>query len=96
MKKLLVGSFILFLSANVFAGEVSQYAGPYAGLHFGYSQGDSKGYETDTGVANGTTADKGSLSKYIFGGRLGDYKYYDMHQVIASALYKSKSELEKI
>ena len=35
-------------------------------------------------------------SKYIFGGRLGDYKYYDMHQVIASALYKSKSELEKI
>lgn len=71
MKKLLVGSFILFLSANVFAGEVSQYAGPYAGLHFGYSQGDSKGYETDTGVANGTTADKGSLSKYIFGGDVG-------------------------
>ena len=22
----------------------------------------------------------------IFGGRLGDFKYYDMHQVIASAL----------
>jgi UDP-galactopyranose mutase len=25
-------------------------------------------------------------SKYIFGGRLGQYKYYDMHQVIRSAL----------
>ena len=29
--------------------------------------------------------------KYIFGGRLADYKYYDMHQVIASALNKIKS-----
>jgi UDP-galactopyranose mutase len=26
--------------------------------------------------------------KYIFGGRLAEYKYYDMHQVIASALNK--------
>lgn len=25
-------------------------------------------------------------SKYIFGGRLAEYKYYDMHQIIASAL----------
>ena len=25
-------------------------------------------------------------SKVIFGGRLAEYKYYDMHQVIASAL----------
>jgi UDP-galactopyranose mutase len=24
--------------------------------------------------------------KIIFGGRLAEYKYYDMHQVIASAL----------
>ncbi len=29
----------------------------------------------------------------IFGGRLAEYKYYDMHQVVASALTKSKSEL---
>lgn len=28
----------------------------------------------------------------IFGGRLAEYKYYDMHQVIASALIKSKKE----
>lgn len=29
----------------------------------------------------------------IFGGRLAEYKYYDMHQVIASALQKAKKEL---
>ena len=28
--------------------------------------------------------------KIIFGGRLANYKYYDMHQVIASALHQSK------
>lgn len=27
----------------------------------------------------------------IFGGRLAEYKYYDMHQIIASALYKFKN-----
>ena len=29
----------------------------------------------------------------IFGGRLAEYRYYDMHQVIGSALAKSKKEL---
>lgn len=29
----------------------------------------------------------------IFGGRLAEYKYYDMHQIIASALQKAKTEL---
>jgi UDP-galactopyranose mutase len=29
----------------------------------------------------------------IFGGRLAEYRYYDMHQVIASALAKAKREL---
>ena len=29
----------------------------------------------------------------IFGGRLAEYRYYDMHQVIGSALQKSKKEL---
>lgn len=29
----------------------------------------------------------------IFGGRLSEYKYYDMHQVIASALTMAKKEL---
>lgn len=33
-----------------------------------------------------------SEKKYIFGGRLTDYKYYDMHQVIGSALKKAADE----
>lgn len=37
---------------------------------------------------------KVDTSKYIFGGRLADYKYYDMHQVVGSALVRSKGELE--
>jgi UDP-galactopyranose mutase len=32
----------------------------------------------------------------IFGGRLAEYKYYDMHQVIGSALMKAKRELGEI
>lgn len=30
----------------------------------------------------------------IFGGRLGEYQYYDMHQVIGSALSKANKEIE--
>ena len=30
----------------------------------------------------------------IFGGRLAEYKYYDMHQVIGSALSKAKKEMD--
>nr|WP_315141691.1 UDP-galactopyranose mutase [uncultured Flavobacterium sp.] len=33
-------------------------------------------------------------SNVIFGGRLSEYKYYDMHQVIASALHVAKNELK--
>jgi UDP-galactopyranose mutase len=32
-------------------------------------------------------------TKVIFGGRLTDYKYYDMHQVVASALKRTKDEI---
>jgi len=32
-------------------------------------------------------------TKFIFGGRLADYKYYDMHQVIGSALDRWRKEL---
>jgi len=32
--------------------------------------------------------------KYIFGGRLADYKYYDMHQVVGSALIRSQKEIK--
>lgn len=34
-------------------------------------------------------------SKYIFGGRLAEYKYYDMDKVIESALEAVESELQK-
>lgn len=36
------------------------------------------------------------LSNVIFGGRLAEYKYYDMHQVIGSALKKVKQEKNEI
>jgi len=35
-------------------------------------------------------------NKFIFGGRLAEYKYYDMHQVIGSAMKKAKNELEQM
>jgi UDP-galactopyranose mutase len=34
-------------------------------------------------------------NKYILGGRLAEYRYYDMHQVIASALKTAKREIYK-
>lgn len=37
-------------------------------------------------------ADK--CTNVVFGGRLAEYKYYDMHQVIGSALQKSRKHLE--
>ena len=35
-------------------------------------------------------------NRYIFGGRLADYKYYDMHQVVGSALSRVEKELNNI
>jgi len=35
------------------------------------------------------------LPNYIFGGRLAEYKYYDMHQVIKSALITKKREINE-
>ena len=34
-----------------------------------------------------------SLNNFIFGGRLANYQYYDMHQCVGSALSKAKNEL---
>lgn len=34
-----------------------------------------------------------TLTNVIFGGRLAEYRYYDMHQIIGSALVKVKKEL---
>lgn len=35
-----------------------------------------------------------STDKFIFGGRLSDYKYYDMHQAIGAAIKTAKVELK--
>lgn len=35
-----------------------------------------------------------SQSNVVFGGRLAEYKYYDMHQVVGSALLKSRKHFE--
>jgi UDP-galactopyranose mutase len=35
-----------------------------------------------------------NTNRYIFGGRLADYKYYDMHQVVGSALVRSETEIK--
>jgi len=32
----------------------------------------------------------------VFGGRLAEYKYYDMHQIIASALKKVQNEIKHL
>ena len=37
----------------------------------------------------------GQQENVIFGGRLGRYKYFDMHQVIAEALCMAEKELQK-
>jgi UDP-galactopyranose mutase len=34
------------------------------------------------------------MDGFIFGGRLAEYRYYDMHQIIASALTKAGNELK--
>jgi UDP-galactopyranose mutase len=34
-----------------------------------------------------------NTGRYIFGGRLADYKYYDMHQVVGSALVRVEAEI---
>lgn len=36
-----------------------------------------------------------TLDHVIFGGRLAEYRYYDMHQVIGSALKKARTELAR-
>ncbi len=32
----------------------------------------------------------------IFGGRLGTYRYYDMHQVVAQAITTAHKELQRL
>lgn len=52
---------------------------------------NNKLYEAYQGLKDDISADK----KYIFGGRLASFKYYDMHQVIGEALAKYEQERNK-
>jgi len=55
-----------------------------------YPLTDDKNNELYTQYKNRIDSDR-----YIFGGRLADYKYYDMHQVVGSALTRSQKEMQK-
>lgn len=63
-----------------------------------YKRGDVPYYPVNDDKNNQTYSlykkESENLNNFIFGGRLAEYKYYDMHQVIASALTKSRKELE--
>jgi UDP-galactopyranose mutase len=63
-----------------------------------YSRGDVPYYpindEKNSKIYSLYKKEAEGLENFIFGGRLSEYKYYDMHQVIASSLSKSKKELE--
>lgn len=56
-----------------------------------YPIGDEKNIELYNKYKNLTENE----NRYILGGRLAEYKYYDMHQILASALVKIKKELNR-
>jgi UDP-galactopyranose mutase len=61
-----------------------------------YEKGDVPYYPINDDKNNSMYEKYKDLSKesnIIFGGRLSEYKYYDMHQIIGSALSKVKKEL---
>jgi len=64
-----------------------------------YTRGKTPYYpindERNTSLYKKYAALKKERHDVIFGGRLAEYVYYDMHQVIGSALQKSKKEIEK-
>jgi len=49
--------------------------------------------ERNTAIFNKYRDKAKTLGKFIFGGRLSEYQYYDMHQVIGSAMKKAKDEI---
>jgi len=61
-----------------------------------YERGDIPFYPINDKANNGKYSQYKSLaeqeSNMLFGGRLAEYKYYDMHQVVASALNLVKKE----
>lgn len=63
-----------------------------------YSRGKTPYYPINdarnTKIYNEYAEMKSARKDVIFGGRLAEYKYYDMHQVIGSALVRAKKELK--
>ena len=51
--------------------------------------------EKNTEILKKYKEEAAKQDKIIFGGRLGEYKYYDMHQVIRSALNMSRSLIKE-
>ena len=49
--------------------------------------------EKNTAIYNKYREKAESLDEVIFGGRLSEYRYYDMHQVIGSAMVAARKEL---
>jgi len=63
-----------------------------------YKRGEEAYYPVNDEKNNACYAEYKKISEtlphIIFGGRLAEYKYYDMHQVIAAALHKAKKLLQ--
>lgn len=64
-----------------------------------YSEGDERYYPVNDAKNNEIYLKYKELAKgeknVLFGGRLAEYKYYDMHQVIASSLKSIKNEFHE-
>ena len=75
MKKILITAILSIASLGAYASEISQYSGPYVGLHMGYAQGDFKGTDTFLGADGGSYSY--NLSKYLWGGLVGYNKVFD-------------------
>jgi UDP-galactopyranose mutase len=52
--------------------------------------------DANNSIYNKYLQESKTLPNVIFGGRLAEYKYYDMHQIIGSAISKSKKEIESL
>lgn len=74
MKKILITAILSIASLGAYASEISQYSGPYVGLHMGYAQGDFKGTDTFLGADGGSYSY--NLSKYLWGGLVGYNKVF--------------------
>ena len=80
MKKILITAILSIASLGAYASDISQYSGPYVGLHIGYAQGDFKGDDTFSGI--NISSYSYNLSKYLWGGLVGYNKVFDNHVLV--------------